>query len=195
MWLRLTLMRIRIRIRLITLMRIRILIMIWCGSGCRFGFDFSPWCGSGSRSRSQLPNKGSDPWKSAKIGSYSIHSGLSSANWCGSGSGSGSSLSLWCGSECGSGFIFDADADPDADPGYQNDTDPQHWYNDWKNTGFHGSTEYKWVFLLPQMPACRCRARTWCSRGPTRPTWCCRPGPHTTLQNGAVVKSKIRDRV
>jgi hypothetical protein len=32
--------------------------------------------------------------KSAKVGSYSIHFGLSSANRCGSGSGSGSSLSL-----------------------------------------------------------------------------------------------------
>ncbi len=30
--------------------------------------------------------------KSTKIGSYSIHFGLTSANWCGSGSGSGSSL-------------------------------------------------------------------------------------------------------
>ncbi len=60
LWIRIRLMRIRIR---------RILIFVWCGSGCGSGFDFSPWCGSGSRSRSQLPNKGSDPWKSAKIGS------------------------------------------------------------------------------------------------------------------------------
>ncbi len=36
---------------------------------------------------------------------------LSSANWCGSGSRSGSSLSLWCGSGCGSGsgFLFYVD--------------------------------------------------------------------------------------
>jgi hypothetical protein len=33
-------------------------------------------------------------WESAQIGSYSIHFGLSSANWC----GSGSNLSLFCGS-------------------------------------------------------------------------------------------------
>ncbi len=49
-------------------------------------------------------------------GSYSIHFGLSSANWCGSGSnlslwlGSGSSYSLWCGSSlslwCGCGSIW-----------------------------------------------------------------------------------------
>ncbi len=57
---------------------------------------------------------GSNPWKSAKIGSYSIHFGLSSSNWCGS--GSWSSLSH----RCGSGFLFDVNADP----GYQNDADP-----------------------------------------------------------------------
>ncbi len=43
------------------------------------------------------PNEGFKPWKSAQIGSYSFHFILSSANWCGSGSDSGSSLSLWCG--------------------------------------------------------------------------------------------------
>ncbi len=48
----------RIRIRIFTLMRIQIL----------------------------ASKKGSNPWKNAKIGSYSIH-GLTSANWCGSGSG------------------------------------------------------------------------------------------------------------
>jgi hypothetical protein len=53
--------------------------------------------------------------KSAKIGSYSIHFVSSSANWCGL---------VWC--ESGSEFLFDADADPDADPGYQNDPDPQN---------------------------------------------------------------------
>ncbi len=98
----------RIRIRLITLMRIEmqiwIMIFIWCGS------DFSPWCGPGSGSRSKLLNKGSTPWKSAKIGSYSIHYGFSLANLGGSGSVFGSSLSLWCGS--GSGFLFDVDGDP-----------------------------------------------------------------------------------
>ncbi len=57
-------------------------------------------------------------------GSYSIHFGLSSANWCGSGSSSGSSLSLWC----GSGFLFDTDADSDADPGYINGADPDPQY-------------------------------------------------------------------
>ncbi len=71
--------------------------------------------------------KAQDPWKSAQKCSYSIHFGLSSANWCGSGFRSKLSLMrirmrkwilifIWC----GSGFLFDADADP----GYQNDTDP-----------------------------------------------------------------------
>jgi hypothetical protein len=46
--------------------------------------------------------RGSNPRKSAKIGSYSLHFGLTFANWC------------------GSGFLFDADAD--ADP------DIQHWW-------------------------------------------------------------------
>ncbi len=77
----------------------------WCGSGCGFLFDSDPgadptfWCGFGFRS--QHPKKGSNPWKSAQIGSYAIHFGLSSANWY----RSGSSFSLWCGS-C---FLFDAD--------------------------------------------------------------------------------------
>ncbi len=87
-------------------MRIWILIFIWRGSG----FGFSPWCGS----RSELRNKGSNPWQSVKICSYSIHFGLPSANLCGSGSGSESSLSLWC----GSGFLFDADADTDVSKRY-----------------------------------------------------------------------------
>ncbi len=79
-------------------------IFIWCGSGT----DFSPWCGSGSRSL--LPNKGSNPWKGARTGSYYKHFGLSSAKlmriririWililirCGSGCGSW--LPKWCGS-------------------------------------------------------------------------------------------------
>ncbi len=57
----------------------------------------------------QPSSKVSKPWKSAQIGSYSIHFGLSSANWCGSWSRlslwyvCGSSLSLWCGSGSGSG--------------------------------------------------------------------------------------------
>ncbi len=73
----------RIRIQLFTLMRMRIQIL--------------------------ASKKGSNLWKNTKVGSYSIHFGLSSANWCVSRSGSGSSLSLWC----GSGFSFDANADPD----------------------------------------------------------------------------------
>ncbi len=40
------------------------------------------------------------PWKSAQIVSQSIHFGLSSVNWCGS--GYGSRLSLWCWSGSGS---------------------------------------------------------------------------------------------
>ncbi len=84
-------------------MRIR-----WCGSGfcffiwCGSGSDFSPWCGS----RSWLQKKAkTNLSKSAKICSYSVNLGSTSANWCG----------------CGSGFLFEADADPDVDPGYQND--------------------------------------------------------------------------
>ncbi len=64
-----------------------------------------------------------------------MHFCLSSANWCGSRPGSGSSLLLWmpdrilifiiCGSGCGSRSesLFDAAAE-DADPYYQNDADP-----------------------------------------------------------------------
>ncbi len=96
-----------------------------CGSAspsCGSGFDLSAWCGSGCGSGFWFkfnadadPNpdpsfqiKAQTPWKRAHIGSYSIIFGLSSANWCGS--GSGSSLSLLCGSGCWSGscFLFDA---------------------------------------------------------------------------------------
>jgi hypothetical protein len=49
-----------------------------------------------------------EPLKNAKIGSHSLHFGLTSANSCGS----------------GSDFLFDADADPYEGPGYQNDVDP-----------------------------------------------------------------------
>ncbi len=82
----------------ITLMRIRIFF------GCGSGSDFSPWCEFGSGSRSRLLNKASNPWKRAQIGSYSIHFGLSFANWCRS--SSAYSLSLWCGSGSGSWFQF-----------------------------------------------------------------------------------------
>ncbi len=94
-------------------------------------YNLSPWCGSTDfylmwirirlftlmqiRIQILASKKGSNSWKSAQIGSYSIHFGLSSANWCGSGSISGSSLSLWCRS--GSWFLSDADEDP----GYKND--------------------------------------------------------------------------
>ncbi len=115
-------------------------LTLWCGSG----FALSPWCGSGlwliTLMRIRIPHitlmtirirfitlitpdnfqiRTRTLEKMLKyIGSYSIHSGLSSANWCGS--GSESSWSLWCGSGCGSGFLFDADADPS----YKNDADP-----------------------------------------------------------------------
>jgi hypothetical protein len=55
--------------------------------------------------------KGTNPWKNAQIGSYYIHFGLSSANWC----RSGSSLLLWCGSTSASASWILFDADPDAD--------------------------------------------------------------------------------
>ncbi len=106
---------------------------LWCGSG----FDLSPWCGSGfwflfDADVDEDPDptfhpdvdldpdpsfQDSNPWKSAQIGSYSIRFGLSTANWC----GSGTSLSILCvsGCGCGSWFLFDA-----ADPRYQNDVDP-----------------------------------------------------------------------
>jgi|LakMenE18May11ns_1017448.scaffolds.fasta_scaffold8736613_1 hypothetical protein len=59
--------------------------------------------------------------KSATIGSYSIHLGLTSAH-----------LQIVRDPlsdpaykfGCESGFLFDADTEPDADPGYQNDPDP-----------------------------------------------------------------------
>ncbi len=110
LWIRITLMRILMRIR---------------RSGFWFLFDADPdWTLHPDvdldPDPDPDPNKGSNPWKSAKIGTYSIHFGLSSASWCGSRTGSGSSLSLWCGS--GNFFLFDADADPD----YQNDAYPQH---------------------------------------------------------------------
>jgi hypothetical protein len=107
---RIILMRIRIRILLVTRMQIR-------NRTC-----LSLWGGSGSRSK--LPNKGSKPWKGDQIGSFSLHFGLPSANWCGSRSesclsfcfggrsragssllrwsGSGSYLSILCGSRGGS---------------------------------------------------------------------------------------------
>jgi hypothetical protein len=72
-----------IRITLIW-MRIRIHLLLVTLSGSYL----SLWCGSGS----WLPNKGSKPWKSTQIGSYSIQFGSSSTNWWGS--ESGSSLSL-----------------------------------------------------------------------------------------------------
>ncbi len=101
LWIRITLMRIRmqIRIRLIALMRIRILIFNWCGSVS----VSSPWYGS--ESRSQLPKKAITLENGLTL---ALNFGLSSANWCGS----------------GSGFLFDTDPVPDADPGYQNDADP-----------------------------------------------------------------------
>ncbi len=71
LWTRITFMRIRIRlIRYhpdadpdsdFYLMGIRMWIRIRL---------FLPWCGFGSGSRSKLSSKGSNPWKSAKIGSY-----------------------------------------------------------------------------------------------------------------------------
>ncbi len=73
----------------------------WNGDVCGSGSGFSPWCGP----QIWIQILGSNPWKSAQIGSYSIHFGLASANWCG----------------FRSGFFY---ADPDADPGYQNDADP-----------------------------------------------------------------------
>ncbi len=82
-----------LRILFVTLMRIQIRFVTLI----RFGSYLSLCCGSGSK----LPNKDSKPWKSAQIGSYSLHFGSSSANWC----GSGTSLLLWCGfvNRCGSG--------------------------------------------------------------------------------------------
>ncbi len=84
----------------ITLIRILILLVFWFGSS----YCSSIWCQSGSL----LPNKGSKHLISAQTGSYSIHFGLLSGNWC----GSGSSLSLWCGSGSTTlracrAFIFD----------------------------------------------------------------------------------------
>ncbi len=95
----------RIRILLVILMRIRILASY-----------LSLWCRSRYGPASQLPNKGSKPWNSASIGSYSIFDfGLPSSNWC----GSWSELSL----------SFDADADPTFQFYVDSDPDPQHWFS------------------------------------------------------------------
>ncbi len=82
-----------LRIR-ITLMRIRILFLI--------SFDAVP----DPMFYPSFQMK-AEPLKSAQLGSYSRHFGLSSADGC----GSGSSLSLCCGS--GSWSLFDADQDHD----------------------------------------------------------------------------------
>jgi hypothetical protein len=96
-------MRIYVRIRLFTLMRIQILA-----------------------SKIKAPN----PWKSAQIGPYSIHFGLSSANAKMMRILFQIQLNMWIRilifSWCGSGFLFDADPEP----GFQNDAEPQlaqHW--------------------------------------------------------------------
>ncbi len=83
-----------------------VLIVIWCGSVCGFLFDadadpdptFHPDADPHPYTNPSFQIKAQTPGKSAQIGSYSIHFGLSSANWCGSGCESGSSLLLWCGS-------------------------------------------------------------------------------------------------
>ncbi len=54
-------------------------------------------------------NKGSNPWRSAQIDSYFIHFGLSSANWCGCGSASGSSFITLM--QLQIRFLFNADPD------------------------------------------------------------------------------------
>ncbi len=116
LWIRITLVR--------TQMRIRIRLSPWCGSGFWFLFmrvriwifiwcDFSPWCGSGYRS-----------YRSFQIKTLALEKVLRNQ------------FTLWY----GSWFLFDADTDPDADPGYQNDADPdtdpdpQHWN---KNLGLN----------------------------------------------------------
>jgi hypothetical protein len=89
-------------------------LSLWSGSGCgswlachfnadsdpdadpTFHFDADPDPDSSFQIKTQ------NLWKNAQIGSYFIHFGLSSANWCGCESGSGSSLSLWCRTGCGS---------------------------------------------------------------------------------------------
>jgi hypothetical protein len=81
---RITLMRVRIQIQIlhVTLIWIRIWILPLTLMQIRI-----PILASKLRLKTLK--------KSAQIGSYSINFGLSSANWCGS--ASGSSLSLWCG--------------------------------------------------------------------------------------------------
>ncbi len=110
LWIRITLMRIRIG--LITLMQIRIL---------RIRTRRFIQMRIRTRIRILVSKKGSNSWKSAKIGSYSIHFCLTSANGYGSGSGFGSSLFILMRIRIRF-FLFDADADPD--PGYQYDADP-----------------------------------------------------------------------
>ncbi len=120
-----TLMRIRIQfgILLVTLMQIRIMI----ATVVRIRSCLSLWCGSGCESGSWFPIKGSKPWMSAQLGLYSIHFGLTSANWC----GSGSRLALWCGFGFRLGLCLDSDPNPtfhfDADLVSVRDPVPQHW--------------------------------------------------------------------
>ncbi len=94
------------------------LVSLWCGSGSWFLFDADPdpefyGCGCGFGSYFSPPGSGSSFQLKAqtleKLSNMLIVHGLSSANWCGS--GSKSSLLLWCGS--GSWILFDADPDPD----------------------------------------------------------------------------------
>ncbi len=95
-----------------------------CGSGSLFLFDADP---DPTFHSDANPDANPDPSFQIKaqnvgtqIGSCSIHFGLSSANWCGFGCGSGSRLSVWCGSgwRCGSWDLFDADPDADPEPDF-----------------------------------------------------------------------------
>ncbi len=83
---------------------------VWISAGMRIRIRimFGSWVRTIIRILAS--SKGSKLWKSTtQIGSYSIHLGLSSANWCGFGSRlslwcvCGSSLSLWCWSGSRSG--------------------------------------------------------------------------------------------
>ncbi len=100
-----------------------------CGSAsprCGSGFDLTPCCRSGCWSRflfdadldptfhlmririQILPSFQIKAQTLEKVLIFrTVHFGLLAAQWCGSGSGFGSSLSLWRGS--GSWFLFDAD--------------------------------------------------------------------------------------
>ncbi len=131
LWIRITLMRIRIRLK--ALMRILIQIFYFMRIPIRI-LLFILMRIRTLRIQILVWKKGTNPWKSAKIGSYSIHFSLKSANKCGFGSGSGFSLKIlmririfiWCGVRTHVTKMMLIFPDPD----------PQHCFLWWPDLNF-----------------------------------------------------------